>query len=327
MLLHRSTLLSAALLCAATLSAFAQDGVTPEASISKALLSPDLKGTLVARTTKEVWTGKDGQSRLTVYTIGDYELRLVQFAEGSGFGVFQDGHRKIAALSEPGTSPAELLFEPTLGLDVDQDGAPDAVLGWNTGGMHCCYVYQVFSFADPFRGNLTIDAGDAPLELASGNSPQVVLHGTDSVLGYWHSDYASGIFSDVYLQVKGDKVSFAEAWMKYPPSDEELAKMKAESAAAFASKENWIQSPENGEPPYAPRVLMQHVVKLIYTGNGAQALALLKDTWKGDAAKPKAIATDLLSQLTNSQYWEGIKLMNGWTGEPAAIVQAGLAAK
>ncbi len=323
MLLERSTLLSVVLACVASLGASAQD-IDPAAR--EALMSPALKGTSVSRVTKEVWTAKDGQGRLLSYTLGDYELRLANLSDGSTvLGVLQAGKVLFASQSMDGSS-VELLIDPARGMDVDKDGSADAVVGSFSGGMHCCYSYQVLSFAPKFRAGATLDGGESPLEVV-GDGPNVVFKGTDGVLGYWHSDFASSVFSDVYLQVSGDSVSLAEAWMKYPPSEDELAKMKAESAAAFASKENWMQSPENGEPPYAPRVLMQHVVKLIYTGNGAQALALLKDTWKGEAAKPKAIATDLLTQLSKSAYWEDLKKMNTWTGEPAAIVQASLAAK
>jgi len=322
----RVLLLNVAACYGVCLCAAAQDGISSD-SIGKLLTSPDLKGTLAARTTKEVWTGADGQSRLTVYTIGDYELRLVQFPEGSGFGVFQGDDQKTAAMAQPGTSSPELLFEPSLGLDVDQDGAPDAVVGWHTGGMHCCFIYQVYSFAQPFRAGATLDGGGAPLELVSGSSPNVVFRATDGVLGYWHSDFASSIFSDVYIQVNGDAVSFAEAWMKHPaPSDEEWARMKAEVAAAFASREGWMKDPVNGEPPFAPRALIQQMVTLIYNGNGAHALRLLRETWRGDASRSGAVAAELLGQIANSGYWESIRALNGWTGEPAAIAQAELAA-
>lgn len=294
-----------------------------DAAARDALLSPDLKGTQVSRMIKEVWTAKDGQGRLTAYTIGDYELRIANFADGSAVvGVLKAG--KPVYASQSVGSPPELLFEPTLGLDVDKDGSTDAIVGWYSGGMHCCYVYQVLSFAPEFRAGATLEGGESPLELVSGTSPNAVFRASDGVLGYWHSDFARSIFSDVYVQVDRDTVSLVEAWMKYPPSEDEWTKMKAESAATFASKDDWIKDPVNGEPPFAPRALMQHMVKLIYTGNGAQAFLLLKETWKGDAAKPGVIAADLLAQLSKSRYWDGIKSLNGWTGEPAAIAQAGL---
>lgn len=305
--------------------ASAQEAV--DAAARDALMSPDLKGTQVSRMTKEVWTAKDGQGRMTAYAIGDYELRLANLADGSAVvGVLKAG-KPVYASQSVGTPP-DLLFEPTLNLDVDKDGAADAVVGWYSGGAHCCFVYQVLSFAPEFLVGATLDGGESPLELVSGTSPNVVFRASDGVLSYWHSAFANSIFSSVYVEVKADTVSLADAWMKYPaPSDEEWTQLKAAAAAAFASKEDWLQDPVNGEPPFAPRALIAQMVELIYHGNGAHALRLLKETWTGDAAKPAAIAVDLLTQLSKSGYWESLKTLNGWTGEPAAIARAGLTAK
>jgi hypothetical protein len=314
----------AILVCGVCVAAQAQ--IDPAAN--EILNSQALKGSQELRATKSIWRIHDRNGVLIVYTIGDYELRLAAIGDGtSAVGVYKNG-TVITSSQAVSSSVPRVIVEPTSGFDVDKDGGIDAVVESYSGGMHCCYGYQVLSFAEPFRIGATLETGGATLELVNGSAPNVVFQTLDGVLEYWHSDFASSLFPSVHVQFDRDKVALAEAWMKYPaPTDEEWAKMKADAAAAFASKEDWIKNPENGEPPFAPRALLDQVVTLIYHGNGAHGLRLLQETWKGDAARPGAIAADLLTQLANSQYWDGIKTLTGWTGEPAAIAQAGIAAK
>ncbi len=314
-----AVILTMALLGAAACDAQTQEEI--EKAMRDTLLSGKLKGALVSRVEKEVWRGKDPSQSITIHKLGGYELQLADLADGTGIVAVLKDNKVVYVTQTIGSMPV-LVYEPSLGIDADQDGAPDVMLGGHSGGMHCCYSYQLLNFGSEFRPGALLEGGSSEISLINA-APQAVFRASDGVLEYWHSSFAESIFSEVLISIDRDRVVLAEAWMRRdPPTPEERAQFAADISQAFASKEGWMQDPENGEPPFVPRALIERMVPLIYSGNGDAAIALLRETWKGSAAARDAVALDLFTRLSNSSYWEGLKTFNGWTGDPKSILAA-----
>jgi len=292
-----------------------------EAMMRATLLSGSLKGSLVSRVEKEIWRGKDPGQSVTVYKINGYELQLADLGDSTGMvGVVKDGKVVYAMQTIGAGSTPTLLYDLALGLDADGDGAPDTAIASYSGGAHCCYGYQIVNFGEEFRVGAEIDGGSGGITLENAG-PQTVFRASDGVLEYWHASFAESIYSEVLISIDHDRVVLAEAWMRRdPPSAEEHAKAVAELSEAFASKEGWMQDPENNEAPFAPRALIERMVALIYGGNGKAAIALLREIWKSDAARGEAVGLDLLTRLSKSGYWDELAKLNGWIGDPQSIL-------
>ncbi len=297
----------------------AQSQAELDQALRDKLLSGALKGTLVSRVEKEVWQGQEPGQSVTIYRLGGFELQLADLGDQTGIvGVLENG-RVVYVGQTVGSAPT-LMYDLALGIDADQDGAPDTAIATYSGGAHCCTTYQVVNFGETFRAGAVLDGGSGGIALENA-SPTAVFRGHDGVLEYWHASFAESIFPDVLFSLDHDRVVLADAWMRrQPPTPEEREQFAARLPAAFASPDGWMRDPQDDEPPFAPRVLIERMVSLIYSGNGEAAITLLRDSWVGDPARREAVALDLLTRLATSSYWDGLKALNGWSGEPREIL-------
>jgi hypothetical protein len=278
-----------------------------------------LQDTLISRVEKEVWQGRQPDQSVTIYWLGGFELQLADLGDRTGIVGVLEGGRVVYAAQTVGSAPT-LLYDLTLGLDADQDGAPDTAIGVYSGGMHCCYTYQVVNFGTTFRMGAVLDGGSGGIELENAGPP-AVFRGHDGVLEYWHASFAESVVPDVYFTLDHDRVALADAWMRQPPPtraqhEEDAARLQE----ALASSENWLRNPVDDEPPFAPRELIERLVSLIYGGNGNDSLAMLRASWVVDPSRREAVALELLVRLSTSGYWDGVRLLNGWSGDPRQIL-------
>jgi hypothetical protein len=136
----------------------------------------------------------------------------------------------VSAVCGSSCAPASGLPQPALQvLDLEHDGQPDVVLDLFTGGAHCCYVDQVFSF-DP--GTMTYvkterNFGDPGAQIVdlSGDGRLEFLTKDDS-FAYEFTDFAaSGLpiqiftfsarrFTDVTRSYPGLIAKDARYWMR-----------------------------------------------------------------------------------------------------------------
>jgi hypothetical protein len=282
------------------------------------ITSGSLKGELVSRVEKEVWRGKAEDQSATIFHIGDFELLLGDLGDRAGIlAVTQVGKILIAQQTE-GSAPT-LLYDLALGLDADNDGVPDTAVVNYSGGAHCCFTYQVLNFGSKFRIGATIDGGNGGVALESAGPP-VVFRMSEEALQYWHCSFVESVFPSLLFTIEDDKPILADAWMRRDaPTDLERAALFAAIQDAYRNPEVWLHDPDDNLKPFLPRILIEKVTDLIYNGNGEIGIQLFLDAWQGDAARRDAIGAELLSQLSKSVFWDQVRQMNGWTGDPAAI--------
>jgi LysM repeat protein len=182
-----------------------------------------------------------------------------------------------------------------MGGDITGDGEPNLVIWvweWR------CGRYQIFEIADEFRPIQTIDVGSA-------NRSRFWNMDEDEALEFITWDLSLSPAPEVILKYQDGEYAIACELMRKPKlTDEELAQLAAEIK----------QSPEWEElPGYSgkwPKILLKEMLDLIYAGNMAQAWTLLDLAWPDDFSGKEEFTNSFQEQLTNSHYWEEIKLMN-----------------
>ena len=228
-----------------------------------------------------------------------------------------------------------------LDKDITGDGIPDLIVGSWTGGAHCCFDYRIFSLGPKFRLFGIINGLDSHFsfkDLDGDGACEAI--GYDCNFRYWHECFAYSPAPLVILSLKNGKIELAKAMMK----QNRLSEKDFESLAKPLEFQMIVNPSKLAKVPprsvFINSKLWSAMLNLIYAGNGAQAWQLFDKVWPatyqgywGNSSAedggvsecidlPSGISNsridraefvrDFKKQLSASQYYPGLKQLNGW---------------
>jgi hypothetical protein len=246
---------------------------------------------------------------------GDYRIKVSACTFNSreanpGFSkleIFKAGRRVYAVKShlfyvgQAITDPRHADSPFTVGKNVTGDGKPNLVVyAWNGGNWG--FRHLLFELGPTFRLVQVLGGAEGDCFVNLDGGPALEFSEFDSTFLFCEgSCMADCVGTGVRLKYNGSRYVFAPELMRKPP----LPPQALEAAAAeIRGMEAWA---ENNSPPVA---LWQKMIELVYSGNMAQAWALVDLAWQGDAAKKGKFLAAFKKKLKTSPYWPALADLN-----------------
>lgn len=225
-----------------------------------------------------------------------------------------DGWRiQIGEISDPDRDGPRV----GIGQDITGDGVPDLIVSDYSGGAHCCTTYHILSLGAWEVVTLQeLDAGHAGahfVDVDGDGLPE--MRTMENAFAYWNGPFAGSSFPKVTLKWIDGRYQVAGDLMRADaPSDSELRKR----AAAIRTNEYWLRQLAVDSSALPPADLWGEMIDLIYTGHADLAWQFFRDAWPDERPGRDMFLVDFIAQLTQCQYWEGVRAMNVPRGSPAA---------
>jgi len=190
----------------------------------------------------------------------------------------------------------------TMGKNITGDGQPNLVISDWTGGAHCCFRLHVFQIGNVFRHIQTFDAKHSDLAdfVNLDSDPALEFRMNDWTFAYWRTSFAASPAPEIIMKYRGGKYEMAYKIMRKPA-------LKREELTRIADKIRAL--PEwSTEPP--PVELWEEMLKLIYSGNMAQAWELDDLAWPKNVQNKDAFLSSFKCKLQESPFWNDILKLN-----------------
>lgn len=172
-----------------------------------------------------------------------------------------------------------LSVDPISGADLNGDGKPEIVLSGYSGGLHCCYVYEIVSLEHTPK---VIHVFSSPSPIAFEKQPDgtVLIRAADGVFNYFLVPPQAAVIPQLIFRLDGNNLVDVSA--KYPEIyDKEIAQARAqltpEEAEKF-KKSNFHATLYSDQVPAIHKVLTI-VLDYIYSGREDQAWQALEQYW------------------------------------------------
>jgi hypothetical protein len=190
------------------------------------------------------------------------------------------------------------------GKDITGRGNPDMLVGFYTGGAHCCVLYYVFELEPVFKLIATLDAGSGDLSRFHQIDGKFYFVGADWTFSYWKSSFADspapGVIVGYIDDPNGGGFHLALDKMRKPdPTPEEWNKALSEARNAFSESN-----------PFSGGIgsqLWGHMLDFIYEGHSDFAWRLFDESWPSSRKGKDKFLADFCSQLKMSPYWPDLK--------------------
>lgn len=239
--------------------------------------------------------------------VGDLRLRLAAAKAGAS-EPFPDVRLEIRreARQVYRTAVAMLWTVVDVRDDVTGDGRPLAVLGSYSGGAHCCATLDFVTLDDKPRraATLALGHGDVPeaadLFTDADGDGRIDLRLYDQTFAYWIVSFAESPFTPIVVHWRDGRFRLNPAAMRKPPMTE--AALEA-AAAVVRGDERWTE----GQPP---PLLWETMLRSIFSGNAADAWALLARAWPPETPGREAFARDFRAKLKTSPWWLDVAALN-----------------
>lgn len=192
-----------------------------------------------------------------------------------------------------GLDPLPNPNQPVVHVEADLtgDGVPDFLV-WNfSGGAHCCFSLVIVDPKDPGRF-FTIDGRNSGVEVQDIDHDGVAEFVTDDWdFEYWKVPFYMSPCVKVIGTVRGGKVALRADLMRAPAWTQDALDAKAAEVRDGIVK-NAVDSQ-----------LWGTMLKLLYTGNGAQAWEFLGKATPWTDEQVGTFRKEFLEQLSKSQWW------------------------
>jgi tetratricopeptide (TPR) repeat protein len=180
--------------------------------------------------------GED-QQRFEVWKAG----KLLMRKDGYRYGIFSVDSNDADVFHDRRSAPKI--------VDMTGDGLPDLIIEHWSGGVHCCYTFDIYSLGPTFKHIWHNEAGNGHLsiKLSHKTLPEIVIE--DGSYAYWPGSFAGSPMPVVYLK-----------WQNglFRLNRERMIKR-------FDSRKLFPQHPEGGVN--AMDSFAHQLVDLIYSGN------------------------------------------------------------
>ncbi|MBX3281461.1 MAG: hypothetical protein KF756_03185 [Acidobacteria bacterium] len=183
--------------------------------------------------------------------------------------------------------------------DKTNDGDPDVMIEYYSGGAHCCTTYYFIELpkAGPvaIREVATGNAGMMPIRKAASGG--LLFETADNAWAYWNMSFAGSPMPSVILEFKNGEAKPNFALMKKPAPSMAALKKKAAAARAKISNDPYTEQSMDFEDAF-----WSEMIDLIFTGHEDLAWTYFDMVWpKAKPGKEKFLA-DFKEVLAGSYY-------------------------
>ncbi len=186
-----------------------------------------------------------------------------------------------------------LNLDPISGVDLNGDGKPELVLSGYSGGLHCCYVYEVVSLG---RTPQVLHTFANPLPITFERQPDgaTLIRAVDGVFDYFIVPHTDAVIPQLVLKPEGNNLVDVSA--QYPElydKEIELARnqLTPDELEKFR-KSNFHDKLFTDQIPTVRKVLTI-VLNYVYSGREDKAWQALDDMWPAnDLARMKSLIAE-----------------------------------
>lgn len=240
------------------------------------------------------------------YKIGPYTLRLLPtIAEKNknkkdkddDDGKYRDGDARCrAVLSRPGRRAITIAYEwalsvdPISGTDLNGDGSPKIVLSGYTGGLHCCYAYEIVSLGRTPEVLHTFQ-NPVPITFEKRADGAAVIRAPDGVFNFFMLPPDQAVMPQLVLRPEGNNLVDVSA--QYPEVyDQEIEQMRSKITPEELEKfraSNYHEKLFSDQFPTVHNVLAI-VLDYVYSGREEKAWQTLDEMWPAnDVGRVKSL--------------------------------------
>jgi hypothetical protein len=210
---------------------------------------------------------------------------------------FQDGDARCrAVLSRPGHKQIVIAYEwalsvdPISGSDINGDGLPEVVLGGYTGGLHCCYSYEIVSLG---KTPETLHTLQSPVPITFEKRPEgtALIRASDGVFNYFIVPPTEAVMPRLVLKPEGNNLVDVSA--QYPEVyDKEIEQTRKQITPEDLEnfrKSNYHDKLFLNQYPTVHKVLTI-VLDYVYSGRQDLAWQTLDEMWPAaDVSRVKSL--------------------------------------
>src|SRR5271166_1832735 len=238
----------------------------------------------------------------TPHEFGAYTLRILPTIKdkkdkGDDDDKYRDGDARCrAVLSRPGHRKITIAYEwalsvdPISGTDLNGDGKPEIVLSGYSGGLHCCYTYEIVSL-DAKPQVLHTFSNPVPIQFEKQADGTVLIRASDGVFDYFMVPHQEAVIPQLVLRPEGNNLVDVSA--QYPDLyDKEIAqtrgRLTTEELEKFR-KSNYHDKLFTDQFPTVRKVLTI-VLDYMYSGREEKAWQALDEMWPAaDVTRVKSL--------------------------------------
>lgn len=213
---------------------------------------------------------------------------------------YQDGEARCrAVLSRPGHRKITIAYEwalsidPISGTDLNGDGKPEIVLSGYSGGLHCCYAYEVVSLNGTPKVLHTF-SNPVPIKFEKQADGTVLIRASDGVFDYFMVPHVEAVIPQLVLKPEGNNLIDVSA--QYPALyDKEIEQTRSSLTPGELEKfrnSNYHDKLFTDQFPTVRKVLTI-VLDYVYSGREEKAWQTLDELWPAaDESRVKSLITE-----------------------------------
>jgi hypothetical protein len=186
-----------------------------------------------------------------------------------------------------------LNLDPISGADLNGDGKPELVLSGYSGGLHCCYVYEVVSLGRTPQVLHTF-ANPVPITFEKQPDGTALIRAVDGVFDYFIVPHTDAVIPQLVLKPEGNNLVDVSA--QYPELyDKEIEQARNQLTPDELErfrKSNFHDKLFTDQIPTVRKVLTI-VLNYVYSGREDKAWQALDDMWpENDVARMKSLIAE-----------------------------------
>ena len=188
-----------------------------------------------------------------------------------------------------------LSIDPISGAALGGDGTPDLVLSGYSGGLHCCYVYEIVSLGHTPKVVHTF-SDPVPMTFEKQADGTALIRAADGVFDYFLVPHTDAVMPQVILKLNGsDLVDVSSAFrlrlQRFTIRKSSKCVSEAHHADAIDKlrKSNYRKNLYTDQIPTVRRVLTI-VLDYVYSGREEKAWQTLDEMWPAtDVSRVKSL--------------------------------------
>ena len=186
-----------------------------------------------------------------------------------------------------------LSIDPISGTALGGDGTPDLVLSGYSGGLHCCYVYEIVSLGHTPKVVHTF-SDPVPMTFEKEPDGTGLIRAADGVFNYFLVPPTDAVMPQVILKLEGSDL--VDVSSQHPEIyDKEIEQSRSELTADAIDKlrkSNYRKNLYTDQIPTVHRVLTI-VLDYVYSGREEKAWQALDEMWPAsDVSRVKSLIAE-----------------------------------
>ena len=236
------------------------------------------------------------------HKVGDYTLRILPTIKAKKDkddkdDQVQDGDPRCrAVLTSSSGKRITIAYEwalslnPISGTDLSGSGKPELVLEGYSGGLHCCYMYEIVSLGRTPQVLHTF-ANPVPITFEKQTDGTALIRAADGVFDYFLVPHTDAVIPQLVLKPQGNNLIDVSA--QYPEIyDKEIEQARSQLTAEDIEKlrnANYHAQLYTDQIPTVHKVLTI-VLDYVYSGREEKAWQVMGEMWPaGDVSRVKSL--------------------------------------